>query len=131
MLIGPGAVISTIPKVLAFNVLLKMAVVGVTAHIAAYALIDPRPHIDRRLKSTALITICGTLAFQLPMWLFNGLIGVLLGLMGFWLVVTFTLDHFFDIDYDKSYALTGRIVGTSVLVWLIIGAVILSYDALG
>lgn len=47
--------------------------------------------------------------------------GILLGVVAFWLVVVFTLDHYFEVHYDQSYAITGQIVLVSIVVWLVVG----------
>ena len=84
-------------------------------------LLDPKPEKQRLLRSTLIIAVGGSLAFQVPMWFPGGLIGILLAIAAFWIVVSCTLDHYFEVHYDQSYGFTGQIVGISVLLWLIVG----------
>lgn len=100
---------------------LKILIVAVVAHISIALLIYPRPPAGRLVSVLPIMAVGGPLAFQIPMWFPGGLLGVLLGITAFWLVVVLTLDHFFDVHYDQSYAITGQIVGISVLIWLILG----------
>jgi hypothetical protein len=109
---------------LAANVLLKIAVTGVVAPIMIHVLVFPRPKGKNILHATLVIAVAGSLAFQLGMWIIGGILGAVGGLVLFWLVVTLTLDHFCDIDYDKSYAYTGQIVGVSAVLWIIVGVLI-------
>lgn len=124
MLVNSSSIMSAVLKALAFNIIFKMVVVSIIALMVIHYNFDQEANEKKNgdLKSTMLIATCGTLAFQLPVWLFNGLTGILVGVVAFWIVVTSILDFFFDIDYDGSYMLTGQIVGMSVLAWVIIGS---------
>lgn len=117
--------IGVLQKILAFNILIKMAVASIITLMVIRYNVSQETDLNnnRNLRSTLLIATCGTLAFQLPVWLFTGLAGILVGVVAFWLVVTSILDLFLDIDYDGSYMLTGQIVGMSVLAWIIIGSI--------
>lgn len=126
MLVGPGSAVRAILIVLGVNIIIKMVIVGVVAFFVTRSIIGLGyvSSKNNSLKSILIISIGGALAFQLPFWLLNGVVGLIIGIVAFWLVVTFTLDAFFDVDYEKSYTFTGQIVGVSMLVWIIIGTVL-------
>lgn len=125
MLVNSSSIISALLNILAVNTIIKMVLVSIVASMVIRTSVSQESDVsnNRNLRSALLIAVCGTLAFQLSMWLLNGL-GILVGVVAFWLVVTSVLDHFFNIDYDRSYMFTGQIVGLSVLTWIIIGSVV-------
>ncbi|HOM71869.1 MAG TPA: hypothetical protein PLP86_06445 [Armatimonadota bacterium] len=105
------------------GILLKIIIAAPVAFISMKLLVDPKPDNKKTLYATGVIAVVGSLAFQVPMWIISGIIGLVGGIVAFWLVVTFTLDYFCDINYDQSYTYTAEIVIISVLFWLIIGVV--------
>mgnify|MGYP007011033528 FL=1 len=123
MLLSPGNILGAIFEGLSMGILLKIIIAAPVAFISMKLLVDPKPDNKKTLYATGVIAVVGSLAFQVPMWIISGIIGLVGGIVAFWLVVTFTLDYFCDINYDQSYTYTAEIVIISVLFWLIIGVV--------
>ncbi len=120
MPLGPGAIFDAIVSGLMVSVFIKMAVTGIVALVVSMS-IYPKPTGRSISRATPIMAVAGSVAFQLFMYIPGGFLGVLIGTGAFWLVVTFTMDHYFEVHYDQSYAHTLQIVGISLVVWLIIG----------
>ncbi len=44
----------------------------------------------------------------------------IIGIVAYWMVVTFTLDRFCNVNFEQSYAYTSEIVVISVILWIIV-----------
>jgi len=124
MVIGPQSVLGAILHGLGVNVLIKTAIVGLVAPIAIRMLLEQKAEKQRLLWATLVMAVGGSLGFQVFLWLPLGFVGLVPGFVAFWVIVSCTLDHYFDVHYEESYAYTGQIVGISVLLWLIVGVAI-------
>ncbi|HUV05742.1 MAG TPA: hypothetical protein VMX94_11625 [Armatimonadota bacterium] len=119
-----GSALQAILSAFMVNVLLKIVIAGVVAPIIICTSVYPKPTAKAVLQATLMIAVGGSLAFQLLVRFPGGLVGILVGLVAFWFVTSLTLDHCFDVDFDKSYSFTGTIVVATALIWLVVGAVI-------
>jgi len=125
MLMGPASIIRAIVTALAVMPLAKIPITALVAPIVISMMVYPRPAGGKILAATGLIAVAGTLGFSLLMWFPGGIIGVILGFAAFWVITGCVLDHFFDVHFDQSYAITGQIVGISVVVWMLLGVAVL------
>ena len=125
MLFGPGAIIYVIVKALSVMPLAKIPVTALIALIVVSLVVYPRPAGGKILSATVVIAVVGPLAFSLLMWFPGGLLGALLGLAAFWIITSCTLDRVLDVHFDRSYAITGQIVGVSVPLWILLGLAVL------
>ena len=110
---------------------LKIPLVALVAPIAIARLIYPRPEGNKILSASVIIAVGGSLAFNLLYWFPGGGIGIVLGFAAFWIITTCTLDHYFDVHYDQSYAITGHIVTVCLFLWVIAGCVVMVLGRLG
>ena len=110
------------------NVALKMLITPIVTQIAISEAFYPKPMTRQILYSTLIIGIIGPLLFQAFTWLL-GFVGLLLGIVVLWILVSYTVDHYLNIRYDRSYALTQQIVIISLLLWLTVGIVIYLFGA--
>lgn len=121
---GPGALITGIFQGLALNVFLKMAITAIVALGVFKILVVPTTGPARVLPAVAIMAAGGSLAFELAAWIIGGFIGPAVGLVLYWLVVTFTLDGFSNVHFDQSYAYTTEIVLISAILWIIVGVIL-------
>lgn len=120
---------------LSLSILLQIPIVWAVTVATNFRLLDPRPETRRLLIGSAIIALAGVFAYEVASWLGGGfvtlllggilgpLIGLILGVVCFWLAVSLLLDHFFETHYDQSYMNTGQIVVISLLLWLIVGVI--------
>ena len=117
---------------------LEMFVLFIVTCLVALIVTRSVPLDDRtpngRLIAIAIISIGGPIAFKLSEYILGsilgfifgfilafipiigGLVALLLGGVAFWLLVSCTLDKYFNVEYDGSYRLTAWIVITSLVI---------------
>jgi hypothetical protein len=121
MLFGPASIISTVMKLLGVTLLLKIPITMVLAVVVIPMAIYPRPEFRTILLASAIMAVAGPVAFTLISLLPFGLIGLLLAIVIYWVIVSSVIDRYFDVHYDQSYAITGQIVITTILLWILAG----------
>ena len=109
---------------------LKIPLVALVTPIAIARLIYPRPEGNKIMSASVIIAVAGPLAFNLLYWFPGGGIGIVLGFAAFWIITSCTLDYYFDVHYDQSYAITGHIVTVCLFLWVIAGAVLMALGSL-
>jgi hypothetical protein len=124
----PGAVILGAFMALGIPFYLKIPLVALVAPIAIARLVYPQPEGNKILSASVVIAVGGPVAFDLLYWFPGGGIGIVLGFAAFWIITSCTLDYYFDVHYDQSYAITGHIVAVCFFLWVIAGAVLMALD---
>jgi hypothetical protein len=119
-----GGATNAIVNSLMLNFFIKLLIALIVTPLAIYFNSYPKPDRRNLAASTLIISIGGTLVFQVFLWIPLGIIGAIIGFVAFWIATSAVLDRIFNITYDQSYSLTGQIVGISILLWVILGAVI-------
>ena len=119
-----GNIIGAIINALSLNIFLKMIIAFIVTFISISQMVYPKPENKKILKSSLIIALAGSFIFQVMLWFPGGLIGLILGIVIYWVLTSAFLDRFFDINFEQSYNYTGSIVVISILLWGILGAII-------
>ena len=121
MLFGPASIIFTVLKLLGVTLLLKIPIAMAVAVVVIPMAIYPRPEFRTVLLASVIMAVAGPVAFTLISLLPLGLISLLLAIVIYWVIVSTVIDRYFDVHYDQSYAITGKVVITTMLLWTLAG----------
>lgn len=122
LLLGFGSMVIGLLRV---PILLKIPIaIAVVLAVIPFTIYQ-KTEFRKVLIAAAIIAVAGSVAFDVVLMLPLNFVGPLLAFIIYWVIVSAVLDHYFDVYYDQSYAVTAEIVVPTVLIWMIAGFVML------
>lgn len=122
LLLGFGSMVIGLLRV---PILLKIPIaIAVVLAVIPFTIYQ-KTEFRKVLIAAAIIAVAGSVAFDVILLLPLNFVGPLLAFIIYWVIVSAVLDHYFDVHYDQSYAVTAQIVVPTVLIWMIAGFVML------
>lgn len=104
-----------------WGILYQLPIACLVAYIAIATQVEERPVGAQMWKVIAATAVAGTALFQLVLWIVPGIIGLVLGVVGMYVLIMAALDRLLLLHLDHAHNVTSYICIVTWLLWLIIG----------
>jgi hypothetical protein len=92
--------------------------------------VEDRPSGAQLWRVIAAVALGATVAVQLVLWLVPGLIGLLVAVVGMYVIVMVAFDKLLHIHVEHAHGVTASVCGGTWLLWLLAGGVVRVIEAL-